>query len=86
MVGPDGLTYSPDRNRELDDLCASVLSRGMGRELLAYLRSITIELVGGPEITDAQLRHREGARYLVAVLETRMKSSLQRKGKRNAGK
>ena len=78
-VGPDGFTWSPKKNAELDDLAVAAFARGAGKEFLRYLRSITIEAVGGPEITDAQLRHREGARYLVGIIEARLKAGMERR-------
>lgn len=77
-VGPDGLILSAARSDELDLLAATTFGSGAGREFLKYLRSITIEMVGGPEITDAQLRHREGARYLVGIIEARMRAGTER--------
>jgi hypothetical protein len=68
----DGIKRRAKDEAELDELAVSVFARGGGKQFLQYLRSITIEMVGGPEVTDAQLRHREGARYLVAVIEGRV--------------
>ena len=52
--------------------------KGKGaQEFLRYLRSITIEAVGGPQITDAELRHREGMRYLVGIIEQRIDKGKQ---------
>lgn len=84
-LGPDGLVLSAARSYELDLLAAATFGNGSGREFLKYLRSITIEMVGGPEITDAQLRHREGARYLVGIIEARVRAGTER-GKKNVGK
>lgn len=42
-----------------------------GREVLAYLRRMTIETVGGPETSNDTLRHMEGQRFIVAVIEQR---------------
>lgn len=84
-VGPDGLILSATRSDEIDSFAAATFSTASGREFLKYLRSITIEMVGGPEITDAQLRHREGARYLVGIIETRIRAGTER-GKQNVGK
>jgi hypothetical protein len=41
--------------------------------VLKYLRSITIEAVTGPAASDAELRHLEGQRYLVGLIERRIK-------------
>lgn len=76
-LGPDGIAREPREEGKLNDLMLAVFGSASGQEALTYLRSITIEMVGGPEITDAQLRHREGMRYLVGIIEARM-----RKGKK----
>lgn len=72
VVGPDGLEWTAEEDARLDELALAAFGRGSGKEFLRYLRSITIELVAGPDITDAHLRHREGMRSLVAVIETRV--------------
>lgn len=73
VLGPDGLSYSPEEDKRLNDTLRAAFGSAAGREALAYLRSITIEMVAGPNITDAELRHREGARHLVAVIEARIR-------------
>lgn len=42
-----------------------------GKAVMKYLRSITIESVSGANISDAELRHLEGQRYLVGLIERR---------------
>jgi hypothetical protein len=79
--GPDGLEWTEDEDARLDDLALAALGRGSGKEFLRYLRSITIELVAGPEITDAHLRHREGMRSLVAIMETRVARGHKRRAR-----
>ena len=59
-----------------DDLISrninSVFKTPNGIAVLKYLRSITIESVQGPNASDAELRHLEGQRYLVGVVERRI--------------
>jgi hypothetical protein len=81
VVGPDGLEWAADEDTRLDELALAAFGRGAGKEFLRYLRSITIELVAGPDITDAHLRHREGMRSLVAVIETRVNRGHKRRAK-----
>jgi len=38
-----------------------------------YLKSITINAVAGPEQSDSALRHLEGSRFLVGLIDTRIK-------------
>jgi len=44
-------------------------------EMMQYLKSITTDAVSGPNISDAELRHLEGQRYLVALLVKRIQHS-----------
>jgi hypothetical protein len=41
-------------------------------EVLKHLRRITIETAGGPLITNDELRHREGQRFLVYLIQARI--------------
>lgn len=78
-LGPDGLTYTTTRNREIDDMIVAAFGRGAGREALAYLRSVTIENIGGPGVGPNELMHREGQRFLVGVIETRLRAGMERR-------
>lgn len=71
----DGFTRT-----KTDDLIISRNIEGLfksptGEAVLQYLRSITIEAVSGPNISADELRHLEGQRYLVGLIERRMKQS-----------
>lgn len=71
VVGCDGISRTQKKEDELNKLIAGVFSSAGAVEVLRYLRSITIEAVGGPNITPNELMHREGMRYLVAIIEQR---------------
>lgn len=73
VLGADGVTRSLKENQELNEIIAGVFKSRAGKKVLEYLRSITIEYVGGPQITDSELRHREGMRYLVGIIEERIR-------------
>lgn len=73
VVGCDGWTRTADQEAELDAIMAAAFGGEAGRKAIAYLRSITIEAVAGPQISDAELRHREGMRTLQAIIETRVR-------------
>jgi len=73
-AGPDGYIRAPKEDAQLNKLFASVFSNADGEALLSHLRSITIEAVGGPEISNEHLRHLEGMRFLVAIIQRRIKS------------
>lgn len=84
VLGPDGLPRTRSQEDYLNSLFAAVFRSPAAREVLSYLRAVTIEMVAGPEITDAQLRHREGSRYLVGIIEARIAKGKQNEpGERN---
>lgn len=78
LLGPDGIVRRPQDEEELNDLAAATFKSKGAQAFLRYLRSITIEAVGGPQITDAELRHREGMRYLVGIIEQRVTKGNQK--------
>ncbi len=47
-------------------------STDAGKRIMDYLRSITLNQVGGPEITNDKLRHLEGQRFLVGLIDARI--------------
>ncbi len=71
----DGFPRSSDDDEIISHNIASLFSSPTGKEVLRYLRSITIESVTGAAVSDAELRHLEGQRYLVGLLERRIKHS-----------
>jgi hypothetical protein len=68
-IGLDGIPRAKAEEDKISLNIASVFSEPTGKEILKYLRSITIEMVGGPDITDATLRHLEGQRHVVGLIE-----------------
>jgi hypothetical protein len=70
----DGYVRKPDDQRRLNELAAALWESPAGREYMQYLRSITVNAVCGPEISDAGLRHREGARALVALMNQQVEA------------
>jgi hypothetical protein len=71
-IGIDGSVRTVDADRQISQNIAEVFSSPAGKEVLRYLRSITIEMVSGPNITTEELRHLEGQRYLVGLIERRI--------------
>lgn len=71
-IGIDGITRSSAEDAKVSRVIAEVFSSPSGKEVLRYLRSITIEMVSGPNITTEELRHLEGQRYLVGLIERRI--------------
>ena len=70
--GLDGFQRPPTEDQRISKDIDSVFKTPTGKEVLKYLRSITIESVQGPNASDAELRHLEGQRYLVGVIERRI--------------
>jgi len=71
-VGIDGIQRHQDRDRHISLNVAEIFNTPTGKEVLKYLRSMTIEMVHGPNVTTEELRHLEGQRYLVGLIESRI--------------
>ena len=71
-IGLDGIARSKAEENKISLNIASVFSEPTGKEILKYLRSVTIEMVSGPNISTDELRHLEGQRYLVGLVERHM--------------
>ncbi len=72
VYGLDGMSRSPEMEKKLNSLAATVLNGRAGEEFLNYLRSITLNNVTGPGMDDAALRHLEGQRYLIGLIVNRL--------------
>jgi len=71
-IGIDGIQRASDKDVQISQNVAEIFSSPAGNEVLKYLRSITIEMVNGPNVTTEELRHIEGQRYLVGLIEQRI--------------
>ncbi len=71
-LGVDGYPRSKDEDERISKNIMSLFNTPNGIEVLKYLKSITIEAVSGANISDAELRHLEGQRYLVALMVKRI--------------
>jgi hypothetical protein len=71
-IGIDGIQRASDKDVYISKNVAQVFSSPTGLEVLKYLRSITIEMVNGPNVTTEELRHLEGQRYIVGLIEQRI--------------
>lgn len=76
---PDGFARSEEEEERINGICRSVLTSPGGKELMNYLRSITVSAVVAPEASDAVLRDREGMRRLFGILENRARSTPKEK-------
>lgn len=72
VIGPDGYQRSEQEEARINLAVVTALGDKAGEAVIQYLRSITIEVVAGPKISEAELRHLEGMRFLVGVLSQRI--------------
>ena len=80
-IGIDGIQRTSEKDSEVSHNIAQIFESPTGKEVLRYLRSITIEMVNGPNVTTEELRHLEGQRYVVGLIEQRIAHSHRRKNK-----
>ena len=71
-VGVDGYQRTKEVDEQISQNFAHLFSSDTGKEVLRYLRTITIEIVHGANVTTEELRHIEGQRYVVGLIETRI--------------
>lgn len=65
--------------QDLNVAFARTFSGPEGEAVLAWLRANTINAVCGPDVTDGQLRHIEGQRWIVGETIRRVELGKQRK-------
>lgn len=68
----DGVERTVAAEQDINDAFAAFARSRRAKDVLGYLRSITLNRVGGPHMTDAELRHREGMRHLYTIIEQRI--------------
>lgn len=71
-VGVDGYQRTKEVDEQISQNFAHLFSSDTGKEVLRYLRTITIEIVHGANVSTEELRHIEGQRYVVGLIETRI--------------
>lgn len=71
-VGPDGISRSLAKEREINIDFVSLFGSELGKRVLKHLRRTTIENVAGPHVTNDVLRHMEGQRFIVGIIEQRV--------------
>jgi len=71
-VGVDGYQRTKEIDEQISQNIAHLFSSDTGKEVLRYLRTITIEIVHGANVSTEELRHIEGQRYVVGLIETRI--------------
>ncbi len=71
-LGVDGFPRSKEEDDIISQNVLSLFKTPNGLEVLKYLKSVTIEAVSGANISDAELRHLEGQRYIIALIVKRI--------------
>tara|TARA_R100000458_G_scaffold57904_1_gene64901 strand:- start:41 stop:328 length:288 start_codon:yes stop_codon:yes gene_type:complete len=71
LIGLDNYKRKPADEENLNTLFYKMFNTAGGSEILKYLKSITMDSVAGPEISDTQLRHLEGQRFIVGLIQRR---------------
>ena len=74
-LGLDGFPRPKEEDKIISQNINSLFRTPTGKAVMSYLRSITIESVSGANISDAELRHLEGQRYLVGLIERRFQQA-----------
>ena len=72
ISGLDGFPRGTSDEQNISLNFVSLFSSPAGAEVLRYLRSVTIEAVHGSAVTNDTLRHAEGQRYIVGLIERRI--------------
>lgn len=72
-LGADGFPRSKEEDTKISQDLLATFNTPSGQATLQYLKSVTIEAVAGGAISNEELRHLEGQRYLVALIVKRMK-------------
>ena len=80
-IGIDGVQRKSDLDKQISHNVSKVFESPAGKEVIRYLRSVTIEMVNGPNVTTEELRHIEGQRYIVGLIEQRIAHSHRSKNK-----
>jgi hypothetical protein len=72
-IGVDGFPRPVEEDEKISKDIKGLFNSPAGKEVLRYLRSITLDAVAGGGISDGELRHMEGQRFVVALIERRIK-------------
>ena len=71
-IGVDGFPRRKEEDEKISKDIAALFRGDAGKEVLRYLRSVTLDAVAGGGISDGELRHLEGQRFIVALIERRI--------------
>ena len=70
-VGIDGIQRSQKIDEQISLNVAAMLATPTGKAVIEYLKSITTDIANGPNISNDELRHLEGQRFVIGLLSSR---------------
>ena len=70
-VGIDGIQRPQDIDNRISLDIAAMLATPTGQSVMQYLKSITTDIANGPNISNDELRHLEGQRFIIGLLSSR---------------
>ena len=81
-LGVDGFPRTKAIDEKISKDILSLFNTPNGSAVLGYLRSVTTDIVSGGNISDGELRHLEGQRYVIALIvkRTNHAQNIQKKG------
>lgn len=68
VLSVDGVQRTQNADKLLADAFASCFNTPAGVRVLDYLKSRTVNMVAGPEVSNEHLRHLEGQRFTVSQM------------------
>lgn len=71
-LGVDGFPRPKEEDQKISLDLLATFNTPSGKATLQYLKSVTIEAISGGAISNDELRHLEGQRYLVAMIVKRL--------------
>ena len=82
-VSIDGIQRPQDVDERISLDVAAMLATPTGQSVMKYLRSISTDIANGPNISNDELRHLEGQRFIVGLLSSRANHAAQIKSREN---
>lgn len=79
-IGLDGIARTEAEEQRLNSLFLATFGASAGKEVLDYIKAITINTVHGPNVTNEVLRHQEGMRWLALIIESRIEAAKKERG------
>jgi hypothetical protein len=70
-IGIDGIQRPQDVDERISLDVAAMLATPTGQSVMQYLKSITTDIANGPNISNDELRHLEGQRFVIGLLSSR---------------